>query len=77
MDILVFDEVFAGGADEEFKKKVQNNIDEVLSGGSTVLMATHNLDGLEKRFARTIYLEKGQIKFLGDTKEAIKRYKEE
>jgi ABC-type polysaccharide/polyol phosphate transport system ATPase subunit len=41
-DILLIDEVFGSGADVEFEEKAGKKMEELIRGGSTVLMASHN-----------------------------------
>jgi lipopolysaccharide transport system ATP-binding protein len=75
-DVLVVDEVLAVG-DAEFQKKSLGKLDEVSkTNGRTILFVSHNMAAIQKLCKRTILLEKGRIKAVGETKEIIKRYLE-
>lgn len=41
---------------------------------STILFVSHSLDYVQDLCDRSIWLNKGQVAFAGDTEEAIKRY---
>lgn len=71
-DILIIDEALSVG-DIFFQQKCYNKIKE-LSGRSTVLIVSHDLNSLTKFCKRLILLNQGEIVFDGDAKEAIKRF---
>lgn len=72
-DILIVDEVLSVG-DAEFQKKSLGKMEEASKQGRTVLFVSHNLLSIEKLCKRTILLEKGSIKMIGDTKKVITSY---
>jgi lipopolysaccharide transport system ATP-binding protein len=73
-DILIVDEVLAVG-DVEFQKKALGKMKSVsTSGGRTVLFVSHNMNAIKNLCPRSIFMENGFIKFIGDTDEVIKRY---
>lgn len=73
-EILVVDEVLAVG-DAEFQKKAIGKMKDVSEGdGRTVLFVSHNMASISSLCSRTIFLEDGQVKFDGDTSEAILLY---
>jgi lipopolysaccharide transport system ATP-binding protein len=72
-DVLVVDEVLAVG-DAEFQKKCLNAMDDLRSGGRTVLFVSHNMVAVENLCPRTIWLNNGKLVEDGNSKEVIKKY---
>jgi len=73
-DILVVDEVLAVG-DAEFQKKCLGKMDEVTKeAGRTILFVSHNMSAIQNLCKRSILLENGKIKMIGETKEVIDEY---
>ncbi|MBX4197926.1 ATP-binding cassette domain-containing protein [Candidatus Parcubacteria bacterium] len=73
-DILIVDEVLAVG-DAEFQKKCLGKMEQVTKNeGRTVLFVSHNLITVQKLCTRTILLEGGKIKAMGNTKEVVEQY---
>src|SRR5439155_26908896 len=60
-EILICDEVLAVG-DAEFQKKCLGKMQDVATGGRTVLFVSHNMAAVEKLCGRGIYLTRGSIK---------------
>ncbi|PJA01523.1 ABC transporter ATP-binding protein, partial [bacterium (Candidatus Gribaldobacteria) CG_4_10_14_0_2_um_filter_41_16] len=73
-DILLVDEVLAVG-DAEFQKKCLGKMDEVTkTAGRTILFVSHNMAAIQSLCQKTILLENGKIKKIGDTKEVVAHY---
>ncbi|TKJ17513.1 hypothetical protein CEE44_03180 [Candidatus Woesearchaeota archaeon B3_Woes] len=72
-DILLLDEIFAGG-DEEFKNKSLKKLEELMGKGTTFILVGHNLKLIEKYCDRVIWLDKGKIIKDGKPKEVIEAY---
>jgi ABC-type polysaccharide/polyol phosphate transport system ATPase subunit len=72
-DILILDEVLSVG-DQNFKNKCQHRIDRFLNGDTTVLVVSHDLDFIRTACDKAIWLERGQIKFIGSGIETVDRY---
>ncbi|SHL56472.1 lipopolysaccharide transport system ATP-binding protein [Fibrobacter sp. UWT2] len=73
-EILVVDEVLAVG-DAEFQKKAIGKIQDVSRGeGRTVLFVSHNMDSIQRLCTKGIALDSGQIKYQGNTNQAIELY---
>jgi ABC-2 type transport system ATP-binding protein len=72
-DILILDEVLSVG-DESFKNKCKQRINNFWDGNATVLVVSHDLEFIKQSCDRTVWLDKGQIKFIGDAKETVKTY---
>ncbi|HEU0131619.1 MAG TPA: ABC transporter ATP-binding protein [Mycobacteriales bacterium] len=64
-DILLVDEVLAVG-DEAFQRKCLAKIDEFQKDGRTILFVSHSLDLVENICTRTVVLDHGNVKYIGD-----------
>ncbi len=69
-DILILDEVLSVG-DESFKNKCQQRINKFWSANATILVVSHDLEFIEKSCSKAMWLDKGQLKFIGDAHEAV------
>jgi len=58
--ILLLDEVFAVG-DEDFRKKSAERIQELVKGGASVILVSHELWMIEKYCGRVIWMKDGRI----------------
>ncbi|MBD2436144.1 ABC transporter ATP-binding protein [Nostoc sp. FACHB-110] len=72
-DILILDEVLSVG-DEKFKNKSKQRIDKFWHGNTTVLVVSHDLNFIKKSCQRAIWLNKGQINFIGSADETVDYY---
>ncbi len=60
-EILLIDEALDAGADLSFKNKALEKIEELIKGGATVIMASHDLATIEKYCDMVLWLEKGEV----------------
>ncbi len=67
---LLIDEILAVG-DESFKNKCIEKIKELHHGGKTMLIVSHDLDRLKKMTDGIIFLEKGKILKIEETKSYV------
>ena len=72
-DVLIVDEVLAVG-DAGFQKKCISAMEDLRSGGRTVLFVSHNMAAVENLCSRGIWIDKGQMKLDGTAKEVIRSY---
>jgi lipopolysaccharide transport system ATP-binding protein len=72
-EILIVDEVLAVG-DTQFQKKCLGKMGEVAKGGRTVLFVSHNMGVVTTLTERCIYLQDGQIKASGNSRQIVKTY---
>lgn len=72
-EILIVDEILAVG-DATFQEKSKTRMLELMSGGTTVLFVSHSLEQIREMCDRVIWLEHGQIKAIGATKEICDAY---
>ena len=74
-DILIVDEILAVG-DFLFQQKCEQRIQELMSGGTTVLIVSHSIEQIERLCHRVLWLEHGRMRMLGDTQEVCGLYKQ-
>jgi lipopolysaccharide transport system ATP-binding protein len=72
-DILLVDEVLSVG-DMKFQEKCVGKMISCSNSGTTIIFVSHNLESVNILCPKTIFLEGGQIKKIGDTSEVIKEY---
>jgi lipopolysaccharide transport system ATP-binding protein len=72
-NVLFVDEVLAVG-DAEFQKKCLKAMDDLRTGGRTVLFVSHNMAAIENLCPRAIWIEGGEIRKDGDAKDVIRAY---
>lgn len=72
-EILLIDEVLAVG-DIQFQKKCLGKMKTVGQQGRTVIFVSHNMAAISNLCSRCIYLDAGEIKYIGETKKAIEKY---
>ena len=72
-EILIVDEILSVG-DAEFQEKSHRRMMELMSGGTTVLFVSHNIKQIEEMCSKVIWLEQGQVKMEGKTKDVCKEY---
>ncbi|MBI3801865.1 MAG: ABC transporter ATP-binding protein [Deltaproteobacteria bacterium] len=74
-DILIIDEALSAG-DLAFYEKASAKIQELIAEAKAVLVVTHNLTFVETICTRALWLDKGRIRFEGNPKEAVTRYRQ-
>lgn len=72
-DILIVDEILGVG-DFRFQKKCQERISELMSGGTTVLMVSHDNDTIKRFCDRVAWLENGRVREIGPAEEVCDKY---
>ncbi|MGP0128008.1 MAG: ABC transporter ATP-binding protein [cyanobacterium endosymbiont of Rhopalodia musculus] len=72
-DVLILDEVLSVG-DESFKHKCQRRMDKLWGHHTTILVVSHGLEFIKQSCDRAIWLDRGKIRFEGDTDETIDCY---
>jgi ABC-type polysaccharide/polyol phosphate transport system ATPase subunit len=72
-DILIVDEILAVG-DADFQKKSQERMMELMSGGTTVLFVSHNIDQIKQLCCQAIWLEHGRIRLYDQVEIICKEY---
>jgi len=72
-DILIVDEILAVG-DDAFQKKCEKRMQEILSGGTTLMYVSHDIDQVRRMCKKVLWLEKGEMKKIGDVDEVCDAY---
>lgn len=72
-EILIVDEILAVG-DAAFQEKSKARMLELMGGGTTVLFVSHSLEQIREMCDRVIWLEHGQVKAIGATKDICDAY---
>jgi lipopolysaccharide transport system ATP-binding protein len=72
-DVLFVDEVLAVG-DAEFQKKCLSAMDDMRTGGRTVIFVSHNMSAIENLCPRTIWIDAGQMRMDGPSDKVIAAY---
>lgn len=72
-EILIVDEVLAVG-DSEFQKKCLGKMEEISTGGRTVLFVSHNMDAIMRLCSRAILLGNGIVLDSGSARDVVSQY---
>ncbi len=72
-EILIVDEVLAVG-DAQFQKKCLGKMDDVGKEGRTILFVSHNLAAMKTLCNKGIWLNSGQVAFIGTSDGAVDQY---
>lgn len=72
-DILICDEVLAVG-DYKFQEKCEQRMNELLSGGTTLLFVSHSTEQVKRMCKKAIWIDHGEIKMIGDASEVCAAY---
>ncbi|MDH4037278.1 MAG: ABC transporter ATP-binding protein [Candidatus Krumholzibacteria bacterium] len=72
-DVLFVDEVLAVG-DAEFQKKCLSAMDDMRTGGRTVIFVSHNMAAIENLCPRTIWIDAGKMRMDGPSDKVIAAY---
>lgn len=72
-DILIVDEILAVG-DYAFQQKCLKRMDEMLSGGTTLLFVSHSIDQVRKLCDHAVWINKGDIVKTGEVNEVCDAY---
>lgn len=72
-DILIVDEVLSVG-DRDFSQKSMKRMLELMSGGTTVVYVSHDIDSIKKLCQRVMWLEQGKVQKIGDPEEVCAEY---
>lgn len=72
-DILIVDEILAVG-DAHFQEKCKKKMDEMQSGGTTLILVSHNITDVLKTCKHAAWINKGELMMLGDVEEVCDVY---
>jgi len=74
VDLLLIDEILSVG-DQNFSRKAEKAMMEKINSDNTVIFVSHSGKQVNKVCSRAIWLEEGQIKAEGATREVAQEYK--
>lgn len=72
-DILIVDEILAVG-DYAFQQKCMKRMNEMMSGGTTLLFVSHSIDQVRALCQHAIWIDKGEIQKIGEVTEVCDAY---
>lgn len=72
-EVLIIDEALAVG-DAFFQAKCFNKLEEIKNRGTTILFVSHDIMSVKKLCSRAIWLDKGNLKEIGEANEVCERY---
>lgn len=75
-EILIVDEILSVG-DFLFQEKCEKRMNEMMEGGTTVLMVSHSIEQIERLCTKVMWLDKGKMVMKGETREVCTAYKNE
>lgn len=75
-EILIVDEILSVG-DYKFKQKCEKRMNEMLSGGTTLLYVSHNIDEVRRLCDHVLWIEKGVARMQGGVDEVCDAYMKE
>lgn len=75
-DILIVDEILSVG-DYKFKQKCMKRMEQLLSGGTTLLYVSHNIEEVMRLCDHAIWIDKGEMKMVGDVQTVCDAYMQE
>ena len=74
-EILIVDEILAVG-DYKFRQKCEQRMTEMLSGGTTLLYVSHNINEVKRLCDHAIWIDKGIARMQGEVNEVCDAYME-
>lgn len=74
-DILIVDEILAVG-DYAFQQKCLKRMDEMMSGGTTLLFVSHSIDQVRRLCNHAVWINEGVIQKTGEVNEVCDAYME-
>lgn len=72
-EILIIDEALAVG-DAFFQAKCFNKLEAIKAAGTTILFVSHDIMSVKKLCSRTVWLDKGDVREIGEAKEVCEKY---
>ena len=74
-EILVVDEILAVG-DHKFQKKCRQRMQELLSGGTTLLYVSHDMETVRELCDHAVWLDHGRMVMRGEAEQVCAAYQE-
>lgn len=74
-EILIVDEILSVG-DFKFRQKCEKRMEEMLSGGTTLLYVSHSIETVKKMCTHAIWMNKGNVIMIGNVDDVCDAYME-
>ena len=74
-EVLLVDEVLAVG-DEQFQRRCTEKMAEIRASGRTVVFVSHGLAQVQQLCDSAVWIDKGEVRALGDTSSVVQSYLE-
>lgn len=75
-EILIVDEILSVG-DFLFQRKCEERMEEMMAGGTTVIIVSHSIEQIERLCKHVLWIQKGNVVMHGKTQEVCEAYKKE
>lgn len=72
-EVLVVDEILSVG-DAQFQEKSKKRMMELMGGGTTVLLVSHDIEQVKELCQRVIWLDHGRVRKIGEAEEVCGEY---
>lgn len=72
-DILVVDEILAVG-DQAFQDKCHKRLEDMMNSGTTVLLVSHSATDIKRICQKAVWIDRSNLRFVGDVNEALSLY---
>lgn len=72
-DILIVDEILSVG-DHAFQEKCSKRMENMMDGGTTVILVSHDEEIVKKICRHAAWINKGQLIFVGDSHKVVEMY---
>lgn len=76
-DIILLDEVIGSSGDINFHIKAMKKIEELIKGGASIVLVSHNMSIIRKYCKKVLWIDKGSIVKGGKADNIIKAYEKE
>jgi lipopolysaccharide transport system ATP-binding protein len=75
-DILIVDEILSVG-DFAFRRKCETRMQQLLSGGTTLLYVSHSADEIRRMCRHALWLDRGEVRMQGSAAQVCGAYLDE
>lgn len=74
-DVVIVDEVLSVG-DEAFRRKSMARMEELIDGGTAVVLVSHTLTTIKRLCERVMWLNRGNVMMIGEPDEVVSKYQQ-
>ena len=72
-DVLIVDEILSVG-DYKFQEKSFARMERMIQSGATLMFVSHSIEQVSKMCSKALWLDKGEVRMLGDAKTVCEAY---